>query len=128
MRAGTILMVEHALEIGAVMRVVIHSPTLGRGVTESDNAKLVAMLRFQIKGIAQALIIDGNGQMVDDGERAPGLRHPQQSVVRTVNGVVSVAEQTQSQLQNQTNREKGSNRFKEPVFLVTHFSDYSSRI
>src|SRR5208282_954447 len=114
-----IFTVEHTLQDGAVVRVIVHSPSLGGRIAEGDNAEFTLMFRRQIEWITEALIVNRDGQMVDHRERAPGLRNPEQSLVRTVNRVVSVAEQTEGELKKQTDREKNPDTLKEPVFLLT---------
>src|SRR5579859_6802695 len=104
---------------GAVVRVVIHAPALGRRISKGDHAKLIALLRRQINPVAEALVVDSYRQMIDHGQRASRLGHPKESLVGTIDRIVPIAELPQYHLEQQAHHQEPHYGFQESVLPWT---------
>src|ERR1700689_3564813 len=112
-------MVQRFFHHRAVVRLVVHTPALRRGISEGDHPKLITLLRREIDSVAEALVVDRDRQMIDHGQRASRLWHPEQPLIRTINRVVPVAKETQYTFEQQTQDQKPHDCPQESVLLRT---------
>ena len=74
------------------LSIVAAALVIGAVSTLMKTPLYTSTVRLQIDRIAQALMVDGDGQMVDHGQGSSRLRNPQETLVGTIDGVVSIAE------------------------------------
>src|SRR5579872_977944 len=92
----------------SVVRVVIDSPPLRGGISKHHHPKFTLPFESQVGRVTQALMIDGDWQMVVDGHRSSGLWNPKELFIRTIDGVIPVAENAQYKLKRDTDSEEPS--------------------